>query len=195
MKKHLHDLIFGRSTILSGIVALSIMALIVLGCSCGKNFDLSNLGLDNSSPSSSPSPTSAKSKAKADASKGDVPSDDQLQTLAKTTVLDFNDAIQSGDFSDFHATLSKPFQKQVSAEKLGGVFHEFIDAKVNFKEVKDLDAKFTSTPSVEKTLGYQMLTLKGNYATSPRKTNFELKYIPEGSDWKLSSIDINTHDK
>ena len=130
-----------------------------------------------------------------DRSSGDVPSDSKLQSLARTTVLDFNDAVQSGDFSDFHDTVSKPFQKQASAEKMKDVFRAFIDAKVNFKEVKSLDAKFTSTPLAETNLGYKTLTLKGNYATTPRKTNFELKYIYEDDEWKLSSIEINTKDQ
>ena len=120
---------------------------------------------------------------------------DRLQDLARTTVLDFNDAIQSGDFNDFHATLSKPFQKEASADKLEGVFNEFIKAKLDFREVRNLDAKFTAEPEIVKQAGYDMLQLKGQYATTPRKTNFELKYINEDGEWKLSSININTKDQ
>ena len=130
-----------------------------------------------------------------DSSNGDVPSNDKLQNLAKTSVLDFNDAVQSGDFSDFHDTLSKPFQKEASADKLAGVFHEFVEAGVNLKEVKGLDAKFTTKPAIVRSAGYDMLTLEGYYPTTPRKTNFKLKYINEDGDWKLSSININTKDQ
>lgn len=135
--------------------------------------------------------TSKKSSNSSD----DIPSDSDLQDLARTTVLDFNDAIQSGDFNDFHATLSKPFQKEASADKLEGVFNEFIKAKLDFREVRNLDAKFTAEPEIVKQAGYDMLQLKGQYATTPRKTNFELKYINEDGEWKLSSININTKDQ
>ena len=126
---------------------------------------------------------------------GDVPANSELQSLVKQTVLDFNDAIQSGDFSDFHETLSSPFKKQASAEKLEGVFHEFVENKLDFSSVQDLTATFSPPPDIEKDSGYKVLHLKGSYPTKPRKTNFDLKYIKEEGDWKLSSIEINTKDQ
>lgn len=122
----------------------------------------------------------------------DIPSEDELQDLARHTILDFNDAIQADDFSGFHATLSEPFKKEVSAERLAGVFHEFVKAKLDFREVENLDATFTSPPSMVEQAGLDMLRLKGHYATKPRRTNFELKYVYEDGSWKLSHIDINT---
>ena len=130
--------------------------------------------------------------SKTSSSDPDVPSDAELQELARKTVLDFSEAIQNDDFSDFHATLSKPFQKDASPEKLAGVFHEFVEAKVNFNEVEDLKAKFTSAPAISSVGSYDMLQLKGQYPTTPRRTNFDLKYIFEDGEWKLSSININT---
>jgi hypothetical protein len=128
-------------------------------------------------------------------SKGDVPSDDKLQSLAKTTLMDFNEAVQSGDFSDFHDTLSKPFQKQASADKIAGVFNEFVEKKVDFSSAKSMKATFNPAPEVTKEGTYKVLNLKGTYPTSPRKTNFNFKYIDEDGEWKLSSIDINTKDQ
>lgn len=128
------------------------------------------------------------------AKKGEVPSDDDLQSLARQTMLDFNKAIQDDDFTEFHKTLAKPFQRQASAEKLAGVFSSFVTAGVNFSEVSDLDANFSSTPTIEKSAGYDMLNLKGQYATTPRKTNFDLKYIFEDGAWKLGAINVNTKD-
>ena len=140
-------------------------------------------------------PDKTSSSKSGDTSDGSLPSDDELQSLVKTTVMNFNDAIQSGDFSDFHSKMSEPFQKQASAEKLKGVFNQFIEAKVNFREVKDMDASFSPSPAVDKSGSYKVLTAKGQYATTPRKTNFTLKYILEDGSWKLSSIEINTKDQ
>jgi hypothetical protein len=109
--------------------------------------------------------------------------------------MDFNDAVQSGDFSDFHDTLSKPFQKQASADKIAGVFNEFVEKKVDFSTAKNMKATFNPAPEITKDGSYQVLNLKGYYPTSPRKTNFTFKYINEDGEWKLSSIDINTKDQ
>jgi hypothetical protein len=129
---------------------------------------------------------------KTSSSDADIPPDAELQELARKSVLDFNEGIQNDDFSDFHSTLSKPFQKDASPEKLAGVFHEFVEAKVNFNEIEDLKAKFTSAPAISSVGKYDMLQLKGQYPTTPRKTNFDLKYIFEDGEWKLASININT---
>lgn len=192
MKKFVTDVLFGKSTVLNGLVALGIISAVAFGCTCPK--DLANSGESNSSNSSSTSNSSNSSPSRPDASTGEVPTEPQLQELARTTILDFNDAIQRGDFTDFHRTMSKPFQQQASPAKLKEVFKAFVDAKIDFKEVRTLDASFSPAPAVESSTGGRMLRLKGNYPTKPRRTNFELKYIPEGSDWKLIAIEINTKD-
>jgi hypothetical protein len=195
MKKLIHEIFFGKNTLLSGLMALFVVGSIALGCNCNKDL-LSNTAKDeNTAPASSPATTTTTSSTKPDASTGKAPTDDQMQTMVRKTVLDFNDAIQSGDFTDFRSTCSKPFQKQASADKMEGVFHEFVEAKLNFKAVKDLDARFTSAPEVVKDSGYKVLVAKGVYATTPRKTNFELKYLAEGENWNLNSIEINTKDQ
>ena len=200
MKHTIVAILFGKDTKFSGIIAFSVVAMIALGCTCGKNFDLANLGkTDNSSSTASNTPAdsnaSRPTSTKADASTGNVPTEDQLQEIVKTTVMDFNAAIQSADFTDFHRTISKPFQKQVTPERFKQVFQVFIDADIDFREIRTLDADFTSTPAVESSLGVKTLKLKGFYPTSPRNTRFDLKYIPEGQDWKLIAIEINTKDE
>ena len=195
MKQLAAALFFGRDTRLSGVIAFSIVALIALGCTCNKYFDTNSGSTDNSSRASNTSTDSNSSKpaaTKADASTGNVPTDAQLQEIAKTTVLDFNSAIQSADFSSFHKTISKPFQKQVSVDRFKQVFQQFIDAKIDLSGVRSLDADFTTPPVVASSLGVKRLELKGSYPTSPRHTRFDLKYIPEGKDWKLIAIEINT---
>lgn len=209
MKKTINTIFFGKDRF-SGILALTIVALIALGCTCGKNFDLGNLDKPNNSASNSASNTASNTASnsasntastprttsdKADASTGKLPTDEQLQNLARTTILDFNDAIQKEDFTDFRETVSKPFQKQASAEKFKEGFKDFITARVNFREVQDLDATFSETPKVGRQSGYKTLEIKGVYDTSPRNTKFELQYIAEGSDWKLIMIRVSTKDE
>ena len=152
-------------------------------------------GSDTGSDAKSDSKSDKTSSSDTSSSSGEVPSNEKLQSLVKKTLMDFNEAIQSDDFSDFHDTLSEPFQEQASAEKLAGVFHEFVEKKMDFSTAKNLTATFNPAPDVSKQGSYKVLHTKGYFPTSPRKTNFEFKYIDEDGEWKLSSIDINTKDQ
>jgi hypothetical protein len=189
MKTTIVNVLFGKGAAASLLLILGM--LFVMGFAC----NTSNSDGGNTAANKSDDKTASSDDKSSDKGKGDVPSDAKLQTLAKQTLMDFNTAIQSDDFSDFHDTLSEPFQKQVSADKLGGVFHEFVEKKMSFDTAKDLDATFSPSPEITNDAGYKMLVLKGYYPTKPRKTNFEFKYINEDSKWKLSSIDVNTKDQ
>ena len=197
MKKLATSLFFGKDSRLNGLMAFAIVGAIALGCTCNKEFG--DLGKSNSSdgpdkPAVSNTSTDDK-VAKSDASEGEVPSDREAQEMARTTMLDFNDAIQKGDFEDFHRTMSKPFQKQASPERLRDAFKAFSDANIDFSEVRGMTAVFEPAPSVEKKSGIHHLNLVGYYPTSPRKSRFDFKYIPEGDEWKLIAIEVNTKDQ
>lgn len=195
MKQMIVNLLFGKNTKLSGLIAFSIVAVIALGCSCAK--ELGNLSEKDDSTTASNTTTgtntSTKTVSQPDASTGQVPNDEQLQDLAKTTVLAFNDAIQSEDFTDFHRDIAKPFQKEASPERFKQVFKSFIDGNINLSEVRSLPA-YMQPAIIDKSRGANTLKLKGSYTTTPRRTNFDLQYVPEGDDWKLIYIEINTKD-
>ncbi|HVF47168.1 MAG TPA: hypothetical protein VNA17_06355 [Pyrinomonadaceae bacterium] len=127
--------------------------------------------------------------------KSEVPDDDELQTLVKTTFLDFDDAIQSGDFSDFHRNVAKVWREDSSPDDLATAFETFVDNKsdYNFKRaVSPLDAEFSPAPAIEKVSGLDALVIKGYYPTKPQRANFDLKYTMDDGSWKLISINIKT---
>jgi hypothetical protein len=112
----------------------------------------------------------------------EVPNNDKLQTLVKTTFLDFGDAVQSGDFSDFHKHVAKVWQEQSSPDEMRDGFKSFVDDKEDFnfkKAVSPIDATFTPAPAIEKVSDLDALVVKGYYPTKPQRANFELKYTME----------------
>lgn len=135
-----------------------------------------------------------KSDTKTD-SKPEIPSNDKLQTLVKATFLDFGDAVQSEDFSDFHKKIAKVWRDSSTPEELNEAFKTFTDNKEDYdfkKAVSPLDATFSPSPSIEKVRDLDALVVKGYYPTKPQRADFELKYTMEDGTWKLIGINIKT---
>ncbi len=127
--------------------------------------------------------------------KPEVPSEEKLQTLVKTTFMDFGDAVQAEDFSDFHKKTAKVWRESTDPGELLDAFKVFVDNKAdyNFKRaVSPLEATFTPSPSIEDVKGLDALVVKGYYPTTPQRANFELKYVMDDGTWKLISINIRT---
>ena len=196
MKNLLNNLIVRNNSIVNGTVALAVIAMIGLGCFCNKDkFDLGKSGpKDSPTPtsSSSPSPSATKEYKKADASKYEIPSDDELQVIVKKTLLDFNDALQDEDFTDFHGTISKYWAKQVTPEKFKSSFQNLIDGGADLSPIKNMSADFKRAGEIEREGSLRKLMVEGSYDTSGIKTEFELQYIPESKDWKLFGIQVRT---
>lgn len=198
------NILNGRGNMTSGLIALTIVALIALGCTCGKGLDLGNIGKESntsrtsSNTSDSDNTTTTKSSptySKSDASKGEMPSDAELQDMVKTTLLDFDSAVAKADFSDFYSHICKPWQKQTSPENMKTSFQGFIDKGIRINSISSLDADFSPSPEIGREVGFKTLKLEGKYDTSPNKTKFELNYIPEGKEWKLSKIVVDTTER
>ncbi|MGH7782937.1 MAG: hypothetical protein ACREO5_03725, partial [Candidatus Binatia bacterium] len=140
----------------------------------------------------SSSPKTSTSTTKSDASKGEVPGDDELQAMTKETLLDFNSAVQKGDFTDFYSHISKEWQKQTSPDSMKTTFQGFIDKSIDITNIGKLEAEYSPSPTVGREVGFKTLMLQGKYSTSPQLTKFELNYIANGKDWKLSKIVVDT---
>lgn len=155
-------------------------------------FSVADTNSSDSKSDSSNKKEKTTSTTKANAAKYEVPEDEQMQEMTRTALMDFNEAVQDGDFASFHSTISKTWQKQTTPEKFNQVFSEFISKKVDISGVGSRDADFSPTPSVEMDGGAKKLIAKGCYDTSPRPVKFVLKWIPEAKEWKLFGIEVDT---
>jgi len=199
MKKVIGNLLNGRDNRPNGLIALAVVLSIALGCNC-RNLNSSNVSsTDNpssdnpfaSNSSSTNSSTTRAGETKPDASKGALPTDGELQYLVRETMLSFNNALQTEDFSEFYSNVSKQWQKQTSADAMKSSFQSFIDGEANISEIRDMTAELQDKKT-RKQAGYNVLDVKGKYDTSPIDTTFDLSYIAEGGEWKLFKIQVYT---
>lgn len=159
----------------------------------------SNTNANSTSTSNSETANSNTAASKPTAIEGDkieIPSDEKMRAMIKEALLDFNDAVQKGDFTEFRNKVSQPFQKSATVEKFNSAFGQFFTIKTEYQQytdsLKDMEAELTAGPSLGKQSGYDVLSVSGKYPLSPRNLKFELKYIPEGKEWKIIEIKVDT---
>jgi hypothetical protein len=120
--------------------------------------------------------------------RGPVPDRAVILDMVRTSLRDFNAAVQSGDFTAFHKTLAMPFREQFSAERIKDTFQAFVDHKVDLRGALQLDPIFSPAPSIG---ARQTLRVVGYFPSTPSRLHFDLKYVPEDGVWKLLSIAVN----
>lgn len=192
MKRLVNDIFFGRSPLFGAIVALAVLGAIALGCTCNEKDGFQWNSSSSNSESSTDDSTNDKpaQSAKADASKGEIPEEDELEEMVKETLLDFNQGLKDEDFSDFFDNIAEEWQKQTSPRQLKRQFQNFIDGNADISSIRNMDMDLDRRPRIEDVSGYEMLVVKGSFKTRPRTTTFDVKYMAEGKDWKLSAISV-----
>ena len=108
--------------------------------------------------------------------------------LIKVSLLSFNDANVTGNYSVFHAKLSKPFRDQFPPEKLASVFKEFRDKRIDFDLIAAKKPIGTEEPKVD---DKGILSLKGYFDTTPSRVNYDLAFIMSEGEWKLTKVDVD----
>ena len=119
---------------------------------------------------------------------GKMPADEELKKMTRDSLLLFNDSIQTKSFDNFYGKIAKLWQKEVTSKKLLEIFQPFVDKEVNIAPIAKLEPTFEGTPAVSED---GMLVIKGSYPTEPSKVIFQLKYVYEDGNWKLTGINVN----
>lgn len=117
-----------------------------------------------------------------------VPAEADLRRLVTETLLDFNQAVQTKDFTMLYGKLSDLWKKETSPEKLQMNLQEFIDKKVDIGPIKNFNPQFVPPPLVN---DKRVLVVEGHYPTEPSRVRFKLQYIRESTAWKLTAISVN----
>ena len=196
--KTIKQLLFGTSSKINGLIAFMIVASVALGCTCGKNFDLANMGKDNDTNSTRPANTSYNSTRAGDddATNADddetVPSKAMVDSLVSSTTKEFASAIDSEDFSTLYNNSSKEFQSSYTEDQTKEIFKVFITSKkrVNpiLEKAQTLEPDYSAPPSYRTEQGHQIIVANGKYNTKPLPTNFEYEFIENDGDWKMLKL-------
>lgn len=117
-----------------------------------------------------------------------VPSDDEQEILIRTTLMTFNDANLTGNYSVLYDKSAKVFRDQMSAEKLSMGFKVFRDKKINLESVVIEEIDSTSKPKVDSD---GVLQLKGKFKDDDKQIRYDLKFVQEGEVWKMIGINVN----
>lgn len=118
-----------------------------------------------------------------------VPSERSLEALVKSTLLSWNDANVTGNYTVFHAKLSKPFRDQFPPDRLKQTFKKFADENIDIDVIAAMKPTYDPAPVVD---DKGKLVVHGYFPTEPLRVIFALEFIPSDGEWKLISINVKT---
>ncbi len=117
----------------------------------------------------------------------DAPNDNEQEILVKATLMTFNDANLTGNYTILHAKAAKPFRDQISPEKLADSFKAFRDKKVNLASIVADDIDSAKDPKIDSD---GVLHLQGRFKDDDKKIRYDLKFLHEAGAWKLVGINV-----
>jgi hypothetical protein len=117
-----------------------------------------------------------------------VPEARMQELLIRTTLLTFNDANVTTNYTVLHARMSKPFRDQFPPDKLKAAFNDFSEKHIDIAYVAAM------TPMPDKPAGINdegVLTLEGHFDTTPKKLKYNLGFIMSDGQWKPIRLNVD----
>jgi hypothetical protein len=117
-----------------------------------------------------------------------VPDATMQEMLIKSTLLTFNDANVTENYTVLHAKMSKPFRDQFPPDRLKTAFKDFSDKHIDIALV----AAKIPVPDMPASINDDgVLTLEGHFDTSPKKLKYILGYIMSDGEWKPIRLKVD----
>jgi hypothetical protein len=113
-----------------------------------------------------------------------MPDPEELLQLVEGTLLAFNRAVVSKDFTAFHASLAEPLRLQSTPASWLEDFSQFVEQGIDFSGI---EGEYPVLPATELTES-GILEVTGMYLE--QGLQFELAFLPEGGSWKVYSIQV-----
>ena len=117
-----------------------------------------------------------------------LPSDDEQEVLIRTTLMTFNDANMTANYSVLHAKASKEVQAQLSIEKLFDTFKPFRTNQLFFEDIiyEDYDSYEDAKMDDE-----GALVLAGVFKTDSIRVKYRLRFVKNDAAWKWLGINAD----
>jgi hypothetical protein len=117
-----------------------------------------------------------------------VPEARMQELLVRTTLLTFNDANLTSNYTVLHAKMSKPFRDQFPPDKLKSAFNDFSEKHIDIAYVAAM-APIPDKPASINDDG--VLTLEGHFETTPKKLKYNLGFIMSDGLWKPIRLNVD----
>src|SRR6201989_3305230 len=112
---------------------------------------------------------------------GEIPDDDDQDVLIRTTLMTFNDANMTNNYSVFLAKASKEFQTQLTADKVQAAFETFRAKELFFEDVVTADYASYEKATIDND---GALVLNGVFKTDDMEVKYRLRFIQNNHVWK-----------
>lgn len=118
----------------------------------------------------------------------EIPGDDDQDVLIRTTLMTFNDANMTGDYSVLYGKASKEFQSQLSVEKLQAAFEPFRKNELFFEDVVTAEYASFEKAALD---NEGALVLAGVFKTDDMEVKYRLRYVQNNHIWKLLGLNVD----
>jgi hypothetical protein len=119
---------------------------------------------------------------------GEIPDDDDQDVLIRTTLMTFNDANMTNNYSVFFAKASKEFQSQITIEKMQTAFEPFRKNELYFEDVVTADYDSYEKAKLDND---GALVLAGVFKTDDMEVKYRLRFIQNNKIWKVLGINVD----
>jgi hypothetical protein len=117
-----------------------------------------------------------------------LPDATMQETLIKSTLLTFNDANVTANYTVLLARMSKPFRDQFPPDRMKTAFKDFSEKHIDIA----LIAAKIPVPDMPASINDDgVLTLEGHFDTAPKKLKYILGYIMSDGEWKPIRLKVD----
>jgi hypothetical protein len=118
----------------------------------------------------------------------EIPTDDEQDVLVRSTLMTFNDANMTNNYSILLAKASKQFQAQFTAERLSNSFEPLRVSGLFFESAVTDDYDSQEKASIDSD---GALVLAGVIKGEEVQVKYSMRFIQNGTQWKLLGINVN----
>ena len=117
-------------------------------------------------------------------------SEKEAQMLSSRTLLDFDKALKTADFSEFFGNMSVAFRVEASPRQLQAAFQHLIDDGLDLSGVAEIDAKLDRAPGLIGSRTGDISIVSGQYPIEPDPIRFRFQYAYQHPEWKLHRLNV-----